>query len=346
MKKEEYLILTDSHAKRGELDEFILNWQEAINICRKRVIRKILFAGDIVYNTSSQTLDVLLAIKQVLDLAKRNKIYVYCIYGNHDMPNREVESSYLHLFEGQKTFQVGSHLIFDATEDVSFKLQMVSYYLEGNNFLDIYDTVERNMSKTKKNILILHEGINGGLSANNDSNKELPAKMFDSFDLVLCGHYHNRVHIPGTDVYYIGSSRQMSFGEDEEKGYTILYNDGSIEFVKNKANKKFKTIEVNFKELNQNTEEDISEMVDEGYKVRLVIHCEKNEVNLVNKAAYLKAGASKVVIKADEASVQVKADQSAFTKYDKSGIIESYNSFCESKDIDPSFGEKYIKTIS
>ena len=138
----------------------------------------------------------------------------------------------------------------------------------------------------------------------------------------------------------------MSFGEDNQKGYTILFDDGSIEFIQNQVNKRFTTIETSFKKLNQNTIEEISELADEGYKIRLIVNCEKNEVNLINKSDYLKAGATKVVIKADEASVKVKADQSAFTKYDKSGIINSYSAFCEEKNTDPTFGEKYIKTIS
>lgn len=84
--------------------------------------------------------------------------------------------------------------------------------------------------------------------------------------------------------------------------------------------------------MNQNTIEEISELADEGYKVRLIVNCEKeNEVNLINKIRLFEAGAAKVVIKADETSVKVKADQSAFTKYDKSGIINSYSAFCEER---------------
>lgn len=42
--------------------------------------------------------------------------------------------------------------------------------------------------------------------------------------------------IKGTVIEYIGSSRQHNFGEDEDKGYTLLYSDGSYEFIKNHVN--------------------------------------------------------------------------------------------------------------
>lgn len=58
--------------------------------------------------------------------------------------------------------------------------------------------------------------------------KELPAKMFEGFDLVLCGHYHNRATI-SDNIQYIGSSRQMSLEKTIQKGYTILFDD-DIEF--------------------------------------------------------------------------------------------------------------------
>ena len=344
MRQEKFLIITDTHAKRGELDEFALNWDEAFDICEKRGIKTILFGGDMVYNTASQTLDVLSAIKDVLDKANRKGIMILAIYGNHDMPNREVQNSYLHLFQGRSNFQVSNQIIV-CPEDCNFKLQMVSYYLENEKFDEFFDDIILQKSKTRKNILLLHEGINGGLSIEAKENKELPAKMFEDFDLVLCGHYHNRAKI-SDNIQYIGASRQMSFGEDDQKGYTILFDDGSIEFIQNQVNKRFTTIETSFKKLNQNTIEEISELADEGYKIRLIVNCEKNEVNLINKSDYLKAGATKVVIKSDEASVNVKANQSAFTKYDKSGIINSYSAFCEEKNTDPTFGEKYIKTIS
>lgn len=111
----------------------------------------------------------------------------------------------------------------------------MAYFPEDGSFTERLQEIidnELSISHTRQNILYIHEGINGALSQPSD--KELPAKIFEPFDKILVGHYHNRTKIKNTNIEYIGSSRQHNFGEDEEKGYTILYSDGSHKFVKTK----------------------------------------------------------------------------------------------------------------
>ena len=54
---------------------------------------------------------------------------------------------------------------------------------------------------------------------------------------IISGHYHRRETIPlpdgSTIASFIGSPYTLTFGEanDPEKGFQILYDDGSLEFV-------------------------------------------------------------------------------------------------------------------
>ena len=62
----------------------------------------------------------------------------------------------------------------------------------------------------------------------------------------MVGQYHNRKHIQGTKIQYIGSSRQHGFGEDENKGYTLVDTEGNTHFVKNEANMRYVTLDYEF----------------------------------------------------------------------------------------------------
>jgi DNA repair exonuclease SbcCD nuclease subunit len=51
----------------------------------------------------------------------------------------------------------------------------------------------------------------------------------EHFDLVIIGHYHNAQQV---DIFnYIGSSFPHNFGEDNNKGICLLYDDLSLEII-------------------------------------------------------------------------------------------------------------------
>ena len=64
-------------------------------------------------------------------------------------------------------------------------------------------------------VLYIHEGINGALST--PAEKELPTHIFKPFDKVLVGHYHDRCAIPGTNIEYIGSSRNITLAKMKKR---------------------------------------------------------------------------------------------------------------------------------
>ena len=124
-----------------------------------------------------------------------------------------------------------------------FALHVMSYFPEDGSFAERLGRLAAEaLSGEPEHFLYIHEGINGALAQ--PSEKELPARIFSPFDKVFVGHYHNRTVIPGTGIEYIGSSRQHNFGEDEEKGYTVLYTDGTYEFVKNRVNMRYRVMDM------------------------------------------------------------------------------------------------------
>lgn len=93
--------------------------------------------------------------------------------------------------------------------------------------------------KPKSNI-IMHQGIVGALD---DTSWDKSAINFDDLDShrVISGHYHKRqqFQLATGSFDYIGNPYTLTFGEanDPEKGYQILYEDDSLEFVPTKLRK-------------------------------------------------------------------------------------------------------------
>lgn len=219
--------------------------------------------------------------------------------------------------------------------------------IESGSFIEKLDSLQQayNIDSQKKNVLYIHEGIRGGLATPSDD--ELPANIFKGFDSVLVGHYHNRKQISGTQIEYIGSSRQHNFGEDEEKGYTILYTDGSTKFVKNEVNQRYKVIEVDVADMNDDFMEMLAKIkADNRYKVKVRVKCNSAQSSAVNKQQLAEAGANKIELVTEQTEVMHTDHQSITQKFDKSGIKEEYTNFCTQKSIDNQLGLHYLEKLN
>ena len=265
------LLLNDIHISKDNIPDFQLNWNEALIVCDQHEIKEIAIGGDLFMSRSAQTLEVQLAVQDAFNHGEKRRNIITKAKSNHDKVNQESERGYCHVFDQHPNVYVANDYLSVENEDWSFVLFIMPYFIENGSFTDRLRVLwqgEELEYEDKKTILYIHEGINGALVQSSD--KELPAKIFESFDKVLVGHYHNRTKIKGTNIEYIGSSRQHNFGEDEEKGYTIIYSDGSHKFVKNQVNIRYKVIDVPFEKVNINNYQ---------RKLRIVAFCGFDVVN-------------------------------------------------------------------
>lgn len=341
------LLLNDIHISRDNIPEFQLNWNEALSVCDQHEIKEIAIGGDLFMSRSAQTLDVLLAVHDAFIDAEKRGIKITLANGNHDKINQESIRGYCHVFDQHKNVEVIDDL-FIIEEYDGFDLFIMAYFPENGSFIERLQEIidnELSISHTRQNILYIHEGINGALAQS--SEKEVPAKAFKPFDKVLVGHYHNKTKIKGTNIEYIGSSRQHNFGEDEEKGYTIIYSDGSHEFVKNQVNIRYKVIDVPFKKVNTNLYDQLNEIKADGrYKVKVRVHCLNTQAPAINKQKMIEAGANKVEIITEDIEEVNVAKSSLFEKFDNNQIKKTYEDFCEEKEItDTSLGLSYLSKI-
>ena len=341
------MLLNDIHISKENIEEFKLNWAEALYICDSMSINMIAVGGDLFMSRSSQTLDILLAVHDALLDAEKRNITIFLINGNHDKVNQESEKGYCHIFDQHKNVYVGDENII-VTDDKhwNFALHILAYFPENGTFTERLKRLKKTtMVEGKKNYLYVHEGINGAIQAASDS--ELPASLFESFDKVFVGHYHNRCIIPNTNIEYIGSSRQHNFGEDEEKGYTVLFNDGTTKFIKNEVNKRYKVIDVVADKVNVHLHNLIEELKeDDRNKIKVRITCPSDKATSIDKNKLVQAGATKVEIITEDIEIKEIVSSSLFVKYDGRKIQENYQEFCREKNIkDISLGLNYLSKI-
>ena len=341
------LLLNDIHISKDNIPAFKANWQEAIDICRKMDVKEIAIGGDLFFSRAAQTLDVLLAVHDALLTAAEHGIHVTIAEGNHDKVNQENERGYCHVFDQHSNVLVcDEYVSLPLGDDCRFVLHMMGYFPEDGSFCTRLDRLKEEALDPKRlNFLYIHEGINGALAQPND--KELPAKIFEEFDKVFVGHYHNRTIIDKTRIEYIGSSRQHNFGEDEEKGYTVIYTDGSHEFIKNQANTRYRVIDVAAERAGLYLMDELREIDADGrYKVKVRVHTPQAAIKSVDKAALLDAGATKVELIADDEEMLEVAASSLFEKFDSHRIRETYEEFCREKQIDDvAIGLEYLSKI-
>lgn len=341
------LLLNDIHISKDNIPAFKANWQEAIDICRKMDVKEIAIGGDLFFSRAAQTLDVLLAVHDALLTAAEHGIHVTIAEGNHDKVNQENERGYCHVFDQHSNVLVcDEYVSLPIGDECRFVLHMMGYFPEDGSFCTRLDRLkEETLDPKRLNFLYIHEGINGALAQPND--KELPAKIFEEFDKVFVGHYHNRTIIDKTRIEYIGSSRQHNFGEDEEKGYTVIYTDGSHEFIKNQANTRYRVIDVAAERAGLHLMDELREIDADGrYKVKVRVHAPQAAMKSVDKAALLDAGATKVELIADDEEMLEVAASSLFEKFDSHRIRETYEEFCREKQIDDvAIGLEYLSKI-
>lgn len=335
--------MNDLHISKDNIQEFEKNWDEALGLCKKFNIEDIIIGGDVFTARAAQTLSVLLSVKKCFLKAHENGLYLTIAEGNHDLVNQELIEGYNHLFSPYPGVEVVDDFKVLQWEDCDYAIAIMSYFPERGSFKKRLDELKDKLSameiKLLDTTLYIHEEIEGCLGSF-DTGNSCSQSWFDGFKAVLVGHIHNRLILKGTNIEYIGSSRQNNFGEDEEKGYTLFYDNGTYEFVKNQVNTRYKNIEVDYKDLDS-LEVEKSEL----YKVKLKIRCKDSQAKLIDRTKLLQT-VNKIEL-VTEKTKAVKVNESDIqVKFDKNGIISEYVNFCSEKGVDSELGVEYLQKIN
>lgn len=336
---------TDWHIKDDNTEQIIDIVTQQCELNKESGCKTMVCLGDIFNSRKSQTLLVLNTFGKILDIIASYDLMLYCIPGNHDKTSYESEESFLDQFKYHPCFK-----LINRTDILKFENERIILYFlpffSNELWLDRMDYLnfEDSFKEGDKHILCSHIAVQG--SRNNDGTKvesSIKPSMFKSFYKVFLGHYHNQQQI-GSNIFHLPSIQQNNFGEDEDKGFTVLYEDGSHELVKSKF-KPYKKVKIDVDKLSKS---ELNEVINEYTKeaqnsyVRFILEGREENLKSIDKDKFLQAGID-VKTKSNEIGIIEDFDTVEISQYTDDNIVEEFEQFCEEKGLDFKQGIKYLK---
>jgi len=228
MKKPIALLFTDIHIERDDIDLVKSILEQSLELAREKHIRYIFLLGDIFTERTGQNMFCLnLFLWYVGKFNTKNvNQELFIIAGNHDKVDQNIKASYLDIYDVHRNVTVINEYDFLTVDGMTF--HFIPYFKDKKKIEKILNSFPTN----DNDYLLTHLAFNGVM--NNDGElvtEGIPIKWAKRFKKVFVGHYHNESTV-GSNIHYIGSSHAHNFGENNNKGFTLLYNDGSHELIR------------------------------------------------------------------------------------------------------------------
>jgi len=333
-------ISNDWHIESKNTEQIIGLIKQKIKLAKKLETTTLICLGDVFQSRQAQPLNVLKCFEKILDLIDEAGMVLYCIAGNHDKTDYSSEDSFLDQFQWHPSLKLFNVISGDIVLGGGIHLQFIPFF-EESKYIDILDSLIKDNaihSSNPRRILCSHQALSG--SVNNDGSKienNIKPSLFENFFKVFLGHYHNQSQI-GRNIFHLPSLQANNFGEDNEKGFTVLYADGSHELV-NSIFPEYHTIKidldkVNKEELNQ-LKKDGSQLIKESdANIRFKIEGSSDKVGAIKSEEFTALGIDvkkehKTIIKSIE-----KAKIGEVIIYDNTTILDKFDKFCETEEYD------------
>lgn len=329
------ILSTDLHAKTDNVEQVKDLIQQKIKLGEKLQVKTLIVLGDIFDSRQAQPLIVLQFWEEILDLIYEAGMNLICIPGNHDKTDYSKRYSFLGPFKHHPAFTLMDD--YDFIKLAEGLCGIFIPYFEEDKWLEYFQETKKYL-KNEKYILFSHQALTG--SVNNDGSKienSLKPSIFEKFFKVFLGHYHNQQKI-GKNIYHIPSIQANNFGEDNEKGFTVLYDDGSHELIHSEF-KQYYTLKVDLDKISKDELNDLKKdgsllIKESGANVRFKFEGSEDKVSALQKEEYTALGIDvkkehKTIVK----SIQ-KAETGEVIVYNNETILKKFDSFCEEESYD------------
>lgn len=333
------VLINDVHLNKdnGALVKDI--FKQLIALCNELGTSRIFCGGDVFTNRSGQPLQCLTDWKEILSMISEEDIEIHLIPGNHDKTDSDDEKSYLDVYSDPcvRLYRSGERRFIDGC--------VVAFipYFKDEKWLSEYEKIEdliqsnyidHDIDNTWPLIMITHTGFDGVM--NNDGSKVssiIKPSMFKGWDKVLIGHYHDASKL-ADNVIYTGSAYQNNYGENiTDKGFTIIYNDGSIEFVPSKFPKYIKeVIQADDKDTLMNLLEKYEG--EERDNIRFVFKGKKTDLQNIDVSEIKNKYGIDVKFESNESAEAVEmSENDSVLNYDKKSVTRDFLKFCSENEI-------------
>lgn len=212
------VLISDIHFNLKTVDIASVALQQAYDYANDADL-PLIIAGDLHDTKANVRGECINAINKILE---PGMVDTYIIVGNHDLINEKSNENSLGFIKNA-TIVNYSHRMFNP-------IQLIAYQSNVETFKMLVNSTPKNR------IIICHQGLIGTEAGEYFHDKsaidmaELPDRR------IISGHYHTRqtIELPNGGFWdYIGNPYTLTFGEakDPEKGFQVLYSDGSLEFI-------------------------------------------------------------------------------------------------------------------
>lgn len=337
MKKPITIISNDWHLRKDNIQLIKNIVKQKCELANELNVNQVFVLGDVFDSRKGQSQEVLIAFTDVLDIFHEHKIKAIIIPGNHDKANYSSEESYLEPYYHHPAIE-----LYKDCDDIDLiegiRIHLIPFF-EEQVWLE---KLKPNLLKGGKNLLFTHIGVTG--STNNDGslvqngfNKEI----FKDFDKVFSGHYHENQVIWNKFVH-CPSLFQANFGENDLKGFTVLYDDLTYE-IRRSVFPRYVKIKIDLDTIsNQELAVLTKENTGTDNFVRFEISGAENKLKSLKKDVFTDCGIDvKTKIKEITDSIEL-TESDEVVSFDSSNIIEEFEKFCEEQKLDVETGMKYL----
>lgn len=342
MKNPIALVYTDFHIKPETLDSVTKLCEEAIEIANNAGIKTHIWLGDIFDNRISQKMDVLNGLTSIIEKYDKRGHNILAIVGNHDKTDYNKTDSFLDAYKYHPSFDLINDL--DIRWINELKCLFLPFFTD-----DILNEYILDFPKIEDiDILFGHFAVAG--SRNNDRSvveNNIKPSSFKDFKKVYLGHYHDYQQV-GSNIFHLGSLQQNNFGEDESKGFWMLYDDCTVELLKSKNGNVFKKERLDLDNIPPKQLKATLKKIKEdnpNSRLRIELWGKSSTLESFDKSEYSNLG---IDFKKKHKDVELSIDIAVNEKVEKlsdSDIIEKFKEFCNENDYRYEEGLSILKQV-
>lgn len=335
MKEIATIHFNDLHIKVGNEDEVVKSCFHLAEYAKNNGVKEIICNGDVFDSRSHQRLSCLKAWERCLDRFLDYGITCHMNKGNHDKSRYDSEESFLDSFRHHPAM-----ILYDTITDVT--INGINYTF--SPFFSDKILVPQLHEHPGGTVLIGHWECEGSTHLGKVSTKSsIGRKLLKKWDKTFLGHYHN-YHEINENIIHLPSLRQNDFGEDDNKGFTVIYKDLSYEIISG-VFRRFKKLSFDIDTI---TSKDIESLLKQHQNspdsVRMEFSGSETKLKAIDKKVFQDAGIDlklkfnkKYSIESLE-NLEIKFDK----VYTEKDIQEIFKTFCIEKEYDYKIGKKLL----
>jgi exonuclease SbcD len=334
MKKPLFIIFNDVHLKSGNEEETLISTRHMVNYANENNIKTIVFAGDLFHSRSNQKESVLNACDEIFSIINGAGIRLIAISGNHDKTDYFSYTSFLDVYRFHPNFELYTK---PTLIDIEGKSVTLIPFFDDSIIVPMLEETK------ESDILISHFEMKGSSHLGKVSEKaNITRRTLNKWKKTYLGHYHN-THEITKDIIHLASFRQQDFGEDNVKGFSLIYDDLTYTHIQG-VFREFKKVTLDIDKL---TPKEIVKLIESNKQSQDAVRFEfigsEAKLKSLDKSVFEGSGIDvKLNYTKVYASEKEKEEPKLIKKFDLGTVVNAFKTFCEEKQLDHKVGYKML----